>query len=270
MPELEGARGDERAQLARLEPLLEHEASLARQRAVVRQRDLLFGERVDARRHLLGLRAVVDEDERRARARGSARARAARPTSRSCRRRAARSSTGETTLRLHALDEPAVDDRRTGRKRSGSIGRRFPTSPDRAPRRHPPRKRAISSSGRCVAESPMRCGGVGREAGEPLERERQVRAALRAGHGVDLVDDDGAQRAEHRAAAHAREQDVQRLRRRDEDVRRLAQHPRARATPACRPCARRRGSRGTSRRPPRSAAFELRRAGARGCAGRRC
>jgi hypothetical protein len=55
-----------------------------------------------------------------------------------------------------------------------------------------------------------------------------VRAALRAGDGMNLVDDDGAERAEHRSAAHAREQDVERLRRRDEDVRRLAQHPGAR------------------------------------------
>ena len=93
----------------------------------------------------------------------------------------------------------------------------------------PPRNRAISSSGRCVAESPMRCGASGATRVEPLEREREVRAALRARHGVDLVDDHRAQRAEHRAPAHAREQDVQRLRRRDQDVRRLAQHLRARA-----------------------------------------
>ena len=40
---------------------------LARQRAVVGERELLAGQRIDARRHLLGLRAVVHEDERRAR-----------------------------------------------------------------------------------------------------------------------------------------------------------------------------------------------------------
>ena len=55
-----------------------------------------------------------------------------------------------------------------------------------------------------------------------------MRAALGAGDGVDLVDDHRAHGAEHSAAAHGREQDVQRLGRRDEDVRRLAQHPRAR------------------------------------------
>ncbi len=66
-PQLERARADERAKSARLERLLENEPSLARQRSVIGQRDLLAGERVDPRRHLLGLRAVVDEDERRAR-----------------------------------------------------------------------------------------------------------------------------------------------------------------------------------------------------------
>ena len=66
-PELEGARGDEGAQLARLEALLEHEASLAREGAVIRLGDLLAGEGVDAGGDALRLRAVVDEDERGAR-----------------------------------------------------------------------------------------------------------------------------------------------------------------------------------------------------------
>ena len=38
-----------------------------------------------------------------------------------------------------------------------------------SPSRRPPRKRAISSSGRCVAERPMRCGGVARDRVEPFE-----------------------------------------------------------------------------------------------------
>ena len=74
----------------------------------------------------------------------------------------------------------------------------------------------------------MRCGGCVAEALEPLEREREMRAALRAGDRVDLVDDHRAHAAEHPAPAHAREHDVQRLGRRDENVRRLAEHPRAR------------------------------------------
>ena len=56
----------------------------------------------------------------------------------------------------------------------------------------------------------MRCGGVARpvrqapgerlvfaadQGVEPFEREREVRAALVVGHGVDLVDDDGVDAA---------------------------------------------------------------------------
>src|SRR4051812_27757176 len=55
-----------------------------------------------------------------------------------------------------------------------------------------------------------------------------MRAALRAGHRMDLVDDHGADAAEHAPAADGREHDMQRLGRRDENVRRLPNHPRAR------------------------------------------
>ena len=54
----------------------------------------------------------------------------------------------------------------------------------------PPRKRAISSSGRCVADRPMRCGGALGDRLEPLERQHEVGAALGGGERVDLVDDD--------------------------------------------------------------------------------
>jgi hypothetical protein len=50
-------------------------------------------------------------------------------------------------------------------------------------------------------------------------------AALVARHGVDLVYDHGARRSEHAAAALRREQDVERLRSGDEDVRRRLCHP---------------------------------------------
>src|SRR2546430_14469577 len=56
---------------------------------------------------------------------------------------------------------------------------------------------------------------------EPLEGQREVRAALRRDDGVDLVDDDALHRAE-RLAREARQDQVQRLRRRDENVRGLA------------------------------------------------
>ena len=66
----------------------------------------------------------------------------------------------------------------------------------------PPRKRATSSSGRCVADSPMRCSGAAAgERFEPLERQREVRAALGRHQRVDLVDD---HRIDRRAAPRGR------------------------------------------------------------------
>ena len=61
---------------------------------------------------------------------------------------------------------------------------------------------------------------------EPLEREREVRAALVARDGVDLVDDHRVDRAQRGAPARARHQQVQRLRCRDDEARRLAHHAR--------------------------------------------
>jgi hypothetical protein len=58
---------------------------------------------------------------------------------------------------------------------------------------------------------------------EPLERERQVRAALGARHGVDLVDDHGVRLGEELARLRGQHQ-VERLGGGDEHVRRLAQH----------------------------------------------
>ena len=60
----------------------------------------------------------------------------------------------------------------------------------------PTRNSAIRSSGRWVAESPIRCGSGSPSSSrptrlsiEPLQGQRQVGAALRLGDRVDLVDD---------------------------------------------------------------------------------
>ena len=62
---------------------------------------------------------------------------------------------------------------------------------------------------------------------EPLEREREMRAALVARGGVDLVDDHRARAAQRLAAALGREHQVERLGRGDEDVRRALDQARA-------------------------------------------
>ena len=119
------------------------------------------------------------------------------------------SSTGTTTWRSSGLRVPAST---IATSRSG------PT---------PPRNRAITSSGRCVADRPIRCiGGASGVRGvaeclEPLEAEGEVGAALGAGDRVDLVDDDVLDAAQD-LAGRAGQHQVQRLGRRDQDVGRVA------------------------------------------------
>jgi hypothetical protein len=61
--------------------------------------------------------------------------------------------------------------------------------------------------GFCVAERPMR--------GQALERHRQMRAALVVRHGVNLIHDDGVDGSENLAALLRRQQNEERLGRRD-------------------------------------------------------
>ena len=104
---------------------------------------------------------------------------------------------------------------------------------------------------------------------EPLEREREVRAALVARDRVDLVDDDRLDRAQRVAAARARDQQVERLGRGDHEARRLAQHRGALASSVVSPV-RTADPRSSGASSPSSAAIvgDLARAAARGS--RRC
>ena len=126
------------------------------------------------------------------------------------------SSTGTTTWSSSVLRTPGIDD---GHGRAGPTPASVASYRSRAcrGRRGTPRR---ADSGRCVADSPMRCGGRAVMRLEPLQRQRQVRAALRAGQGVDLVDDDPLDAAQRLARLRCQQQ-VQRLGRRDEDVRRV-------------------------------------------------
>ena len=168
---------------------------LARQRTVVRAHELFARELVEVRGEPLGHAARVAEHDRgavradqledarvhvrpdarcsaRAR-RGRARRRRRRPARAGCAPGSFMSSTGTITSTSSALREPA----------STIVTGRGPSAV------WPPRKRAISSSGRWVAERPMRCGGRVGDRFEPFERQHQVRAALRRRERVDLVDD---------------------------------------------------------------------------------
>ena len=136
---------------------------------------------------------------------------------------------------------------------------------------------------RDLVERPLRGGqadaleGSRADGLQPLERQRQMRAALGGHQRVDLVDDDRLDRAKHLAGPR-REQEVERLGSRDEDVGRLAQEPRAlggrRVARADRDGGRREATRpasardwrcrrsataGSARRPPRAPSAATRR-----------
>ena len=61
---------------------------------------------------------------------------------------------------------------------------------------------------------------------QPFERQRQMRAATRANHRVNLIHDHGADAAQHLPAAFGGQQQIERLGRRHQNVRRRFQHRR--------------------------------------------
>ena len=92
----------------------------------------------------------------------------------------------------------------------------------------PARNAASVSIGLSVAERPMRVGrGAPRlphHPFEPLQREREMSAALVAGDRVELVDDHVADGGELLAKARRGQQDEERLGRGDENMRRPPEH----------------------------------------------
>ena len=211
-----------------LQQLLDDDPLLARERAVVRARELLLRELVDAEREPLREPAVVDEDDRRAvlpdeledrrvdrgpdrparllhadahlhavgerrhgELRRSTRARA-------CPRR------GTTTCEVELLPDPCVDEldlaSGAGDEPADLLER-------------PLRRRETDALERRLDELL-----------ETLEREREVRAALRPRDGVHLVEDHRLDTAQRLARLRGEEQE-ERLGRGDQDVRRRAQHP---------------------------------------------
>ncbi len=158
--------------------------------------------------HPLGHLAGVDEDQR-----GAVLARCARRCGRGCRRTGRRS--------------PPLRARWSGSSIATSRSRAWPQSTITVGGRSsctPESRRATTSSGRCVAERPMRCRwpplSVDQRV-QPLEAERQVAAPLVAGQRVHLVDDDGAHAAQHGPRGRRGEEQVERLGRGDEQVGRL-------------------------------------------------
>ena len=164
--ELEAGRGDERRQPAGLELLLDLEPLLAGDAAVVRPDELLAGELVEPLGQPLREPPAVGEDDRAAMAPDELEDRAGGSTARcssACRRCVAGppgcSSSGRTS--------PIAAMSSTGTTTWSSSGLRAPASTIVTSRSGPtpPRNRAIASSGRCVADRPIRC--IGRASGLP-------------------------------------------------------------------------------------------------------
>ena len=129
-----------------------------------------------------------------------------------------RSGTGERTDGLDRLHQPAVDDGNRPEHRRDLVADPAGLAPAEEARDLVERalRRRETDALRRPPEQRL----------EALEGEREMRSALSTGERVDLVDDHHPQRREHPAPLRAGEQDVQRLGGRDQDVRRLAQHPR--------------------------------------------
>jgi hypothetical protein len=199
---------DEVATMAGRRPALRSsstcEALLPAERAVVGAHELLARELVEGGGHALGQAAAVHEHERGAvgadqleqagmdggpdgRMRSGRRRRPFDdPVVAGRRSRLGMSSTGTSTVRSSALRDPASTI-------STGLGRHV-----RAPASPPPRYRATSSRGRCVATQPDALGRSPRDLLEPLQRQGEVGAALAPHHGVDLVHDHDLDRSEHR------------------------------------------------------------------------
>ena len=237
--ELERGRRDEARQLAGLQQLLDDEPLLARERAVVGARDVArsdalgqvgVGELVEAQRQPLGAAARVDEDDRRAvlldelEDLGVDR----RPD------RAPRRLVARPGQRVERIDGAGPDvllrlDHRLDRHVDLQVERLAHAGVDdraRPPRADHEAADLLERVLRRRQADPLRLAAVGLQRAEALEREREMRAALRRRDGVDLVDDHRLDAGQDLARA-ARQHQVQRLGRRDQDVGRLAPHRRA-------------------------------------------
>ncbi len=219
--ELERRGRDEAGDPAGLQLLLDHDALLAGEAAVVRAGDLAAGELVQPQGEALGEAAVVDEDDRRAvcldelqelgvhrrpdrrdpllpSAVGDLALREDRVAERGSRSQLPEILDRHDDLEIELLAGPGVDER--DRAAAGD------ETPDLLER--------PLGGGEPEPLNPP-CG----ETLQPFHREREMRAALGTGDRVDLVEDQRLDAAQALAGRRGEHQ-VERLGRRDQDVRR--------------------------------------------------
>ncbi len=223
--ELERRRGDEARDLTLLQKLLDLDPLLACQGAVVCAGDLLLGELVQAQREPFRQPPVVDEHDRRPVSLDEAQdLRIDRGPDRARR--------GADAVRdVAPVDDLGLADRLGGGQVAHVLERHDdlevellgPAGIDQLDR---PAARDETTD---LRERPL-CGRkpdaldrLGGQAIEPLDAECEMRAALRSGHCVHLVEDQRLDRAEHLPALRGQEQE-ERLGGSDQDVRRRAQH----------------------------------------------
>ena len=220
--ELERAGRDERGETTGLEVILDAEPLLSRDRAMVRVDQLFACELVERAREALCEPPGVHEDKRRAvRADELEDLRVDRGPDRRAldRGHGPGWDLGRLAQARHVLD----------RDFDAKLERLLPPGVQHANRARDAVVEAAEEP-RDLVERTLRRGEadalqLGRAPAaqllQPLERKREVRSPLGRDHRVDLVDDD-ALHASQSVAREACEDEVQRLRRSDEDVRRLA------------------------------------------------
>ncbi len=210
--ELEGGSCDEPAHAAGLQLVFDEEALFPRYRAMVGAHQLFIGQLVDARGDPLGEAARVDEDDGRAVLadeleqtridRGPDAVLAFRAVL-ILGREASHVLDRDLDRHLHRLQAARVDDRHLAVRSAEEPADLFER----------PLRRRESDALRLHL----------RQLAQSLEAQRQVAAALGGRDRVDLVDDKPADGTEDLARG-ARQDEKQRLRRRDQDVRRVALH----------------------------------------------
>jgi hypothetical protein len=176
--ELERRRGDERPQLAVLQPVLRLEPRPARQRAVVRRDPAVGDAIVQVPSQALGGAAALGEDERRAMRLHQLGDLLERRFPDGVARRRQEVVRRRQHLKVQVAREAGVDRDRVGRRGAGQEGARGLDRGDRGG----------------AADALRAAGRVARldQGLEALERERQVGAALGSHQRVDLVDDQEA------------------------------------------------------------------------------
>jgi hypothetical protein len=200
-PELERRARDDDAQRPVAQAFLHEHALLAGERRVMRRDVRLRKALAKAMREPLGGAPGVGEDERRA---------------------IGRDASGHRLRHgsMHALRVWHHLARERGFHGEHGVARRVPGDrPGCAAGAAEPARHDIQGRDRCRqadADGVLRGGGGGRE---PLERECEVHAALSARHGMYLVHDHPTHRSKMLAHRGGRQQDGERLRRGDQDVR---------------------------------------------------